>query len=132
MEATRHEVGAGVRNGGGGLSHKPARREKAFLDRQGYRLRLARDSLVRELTRVGGDHSGAVDLHTALTRRLGLRLLRNLRALEKIEEGTYGRCELTGGPIARSRLEQVPWQIETPEGRRLPWESDEGGSHCGP
>lgn len=31
------------------------------------------------------------------------------RALEKIEEGTYGVCEGTGKPIPETRLKAVPW-----------------------
>ncbi len=30
-------------------------------------------------------------------------------ALERIEEGTYGFCELTGKPIPMDRLEAIPW-----------------------
>jgi RNA polymerase-binding protein DksA len=30
------------------------------------------------------------------------------RALEKIEEGTYGRCDRCGGPIEESRLAAMP------------------------
>ena len=31
------------------------------------------------------------------------------RALGKTEEGTYGTCERCGRPIARERLEALPW-----------------------
>jgi DnaK suppressor protein len=30
------------------------------------------------------------------------------RALAKLEEGSYGRCDSCGGPIARGRLEAAP------------------------
>jgi RNA polymerase-binding protein DksA len=30
-------------------------------------------------------------------------------ALRRIEEGTYGRCEETGKPIAAARLRAIPW-----------------------
>ena len=30
-------------------------------------------------------------------------------ALKRIEEGTYGTCELTGQPIPMVRLEAIPW-----------------------
>jgi DnaK suppressor protein len=30
-------------------------------------------------------------------------------ALERIREGTYGICELTGKPIEAARLEAIPW-----------------------
>jgi DnaK suppressor protein len=31
------------------------------------------------------------------------------QALERIREGTYGICELTGKPIPMARLEAIPW-----------------------
>jgi RNA polymerase-binding transcription factor DksA len=31
------------------------------------------------------------------------------QALRRIEEGTYGVCEVTGKPIPEDRLEAVPW-----------------------
>lgn len=31
------------------------------------------------------------------------------RAIERIQEGTYGVCELTGKPISLERLKAVPW-----------------------
>jgi len=38
------------------------------------------------------------------------RLLRQIdRALKRIEEGTYGRCERCGGPIEKERLEAAPY-----------------------
>ncbi len=30
-------------------------------------------------------------------------------ALEKIEDGTYGICDISGDPIPKSRLELIPW-----------------------
>jgi RNA polymerase-binding transcription factor len=30
-------------------------------------------------------------------------------ALQRIEEGTFGRCVVDGGPIEEARLESVPW-----------------------
>lgn len=37
------------------------------------------------------------------------------RALEKIEDGSYGICEGTGKPIPESRLKAVPWTPYTIE-----------------
>jgi RNA polymerase-binding transcription factor DksA len=31
------------------------------------------------------------------------------QALDRIYKGDYGRCELTGKPIERARLEAIPW-----------------------
>lgn len=36
-----------------------------------------------------------------------------LRALEKIDEGTYGVCDVTGEAISRKRLEAVPYATMT-------------------
>ena len=30
-------------------------------------------------------------------------------ALERIDDGTYGKCTVDGGPIEEKRLESVPW-----------------------
>ena len=40
------------------------------------------------------------------------------RALQKIEEGTYGICEDTGEEIPRGRLEAVPEAIRTVEAQQ--------------
>ena len=37
------------------------------------------------------------------------------RALEKIQEGTYGRSDISGEPIARARLQAAPEAIYTLE-----------------
>ena len=45
--------------------------------------------------------------------------LRNVkRALQKIDEGTYGICDDTGEPIPRGRLEAVPEAIYTVEAQQ--------------
>ncbi len=31
------------------------------------------------------------------------------QALDRIQNGTYGKCELTGKPIEQARLEAIPW-----------------------
>ncbi len=35
------------------------------------------------------------------------------RALEKIEEGTYGLCDITGESIAKARLDAIPYATMT-------------------
>lgn len=42
------------------------------------------------------------------------------RALAKLEEGTYGRCDVCGQPIPEGRLEALPWAVHCLEhaGRR--------------
>jgi RNA polymerase-binding transcription factor DksA len=39
-------------------------------------------------------------------------------AIERLEDGSYGRCELTGKPIPRERLEAIPWARFTIEAER--------------
>lgn len=50
-------------------------------------------------------------------------------ALERIDAGSYGRCEVDGEPIPESRLDAVPWarlcvrhqsELEAREGVRTP------------
>jgi DnaK suppressor protein len=57
---------------------------------------------------------------------LGAAVLRQVRdALQRIEDGTYGRCLVDGKPIESDRLDAVPWaaycrkhqeQLETASG----------------
>jgi RNA polymerase-binding transcription factor DksA len=39
-------------------------------------------------------------------------------ALTKMENGTYGICELTGEPIPEERLRAIPWARFTVEAQR--------------
>jgi RNA polymerase-binding protein DksA len=40
-------------------------------------------------------------------------------ALTKIEDGTYGICDISGNPIPKSRLEAIPWASLTVECQAL-------------
>lgn len=52
-------------------------------------------------------------------RDLGRRRIRDIeRALQKIEEGSYGRSDLSGEPIPRQRLEQTPEALLTVDEER--------------
>lgn len=43
-----------------------------------------------------------------------LTVLRQIdRALEKVEEGTYGVCDISGDPIPTKRLEAIPYATMT-------------------
>jgi DnaK suppressor protein len=33
------------------------------------------------------------------------------RALVKLDDGTYGRCDRCGGPIGDERLDAIPWAL---------------------
>ena len=40
------------------------------------------------------------------------------QALQRMRDGTYGICELTGEPIERARLEAIPWTRFTAEAEK--------------
>lgn len=46
-----------------------------------------------------------VDVH----RRLDAKLADVERALEKLDDGTYGICDVCGEPIPPERLDAMPW-----------------------
>lgn len=60
--------------------------------------------------RVGDYTSGAAEAasNSAVARNLGRSMEEINRALEKIEEGTYGLCDGCRRPIAPERLETLP------------------------
>jgi len=87
-----------------------------------------RDELVRELEglvqvprdpmatvsfgkRIGDGTTEAVERlnRTAAAQSLSTSLGEVERALEKLDEGTYGVCDDCGEPIAAERLEAIPW-----------------------
>lgn len=53
--------------------------------------------------------------NTAILNDLEIQLNRVHRALQKIEAGTYGRCEVSGEPIPLERLEANPAALTTVE-----------------
>lgn len=60
--------------------------------------------------RVGDGTAEAVErlATTATARSLSASIMDIDRALEKLEEGTYGTCDRCGGSIAPARLEALP------------------------
>ena len=63
--------------------------------------------------RVGEGTSMAVDRlsQVAVHDRLQATLADVERALAKLEEGSYGRCDVCGEPIDEERLEALPWAV---------------------
>ena len=63
--------------------------------------------------RVGEGTSIAVDRlsQVAAHDKLQLTLADVDRALEKVEDGTYGTCDVCGNPIGDERLEALPWAV---------------------
>jgi DnaK suppressor protein len=61
--------------------------------------------------RVGDGTTEAVERinRTAAAASLSTSAEEVARALEKLEEGTYGLCDDCGEPIAPERLEAIPW-----------------------
>lgn len=109
-----------------------------FIARQRARLEDIRRTLLRERAGIQEDerqwdedghyaprdaedvraHILAEDLDAVLDRQLMRRLRFVERALEKIEEGTYGICDATGEQIPKGRLEVVPEAVYTILARR--------------
>ncbi len=67
--------------------------------------------------RIGEGTSMAVDrlAQVAVHDRLQVTRAEVVRALEKLEEGTYGACDVCGRPIAEGRLEALPWAVRCVE-----------------
>ena len=63
--------------------------------------------------RVGEGTSMAVDRlsQVAVHDRLQVTLADVDRALAKLEDGSYGRCDVCGEPIGEERLEVLPWAV---------------------
>jgi DnaK suppressor protein len=63
--------------------------------------------------RVGEGTSMAVDRlsQVAVHDQLQTTLADVERALAKLDEGSYGRCDVCGDPIAEGRLEALPWAV---------------------
>jgi DnaK suppressor protein len=55
------------------------------------------------------------EMDATIGEQTGRRLQDVERALEKVEEGSYGVCEDTGEEIAKGRLEAMPEAIRTME-----------------
>ena len=63
--------------------------------------------------RVGEGTSQAVEriAQVDAAKRLDAKLHDIDRALAKLDERTYGRCDNCGEPIAPERLEAIPWAV---------------------
>ena len=111
-----------------------AKANREFLDRQRERLMKLADQLSRTANADRGEESGIQDASgeareaeddaqkltlleidgTLVSRDLD-RLARVRRALEKIDDGTYGASDESGAAIPRDRLEAMPEAIFTVE-----------------
>ena len=61
--------------------------------------------------RIGEGTSMAVDrlAQVAVHDKLQITRADVVRAMEKLDDGTYGRCDVCGEPIPEGRLEARPW-----------------------
>jgi DnaK suppressor protein len=113
--------------------------DQEFIERQRARLEELRDQLVRmrdgleEDQRFRADEEEGFTQHDSgdmsqslftrevdatIEQQVERRLESVERALQKVEEGTYGICDDTGEPIPRGRLEAVPEAIRTVEAQQ--------------
>jgi DnaK suppressor protein len=63
--------------------------------------------------RIGEGTSMAVDrlAQVAVHDQLQITRADVARALEKLDDGTYGTCDVCGKPIGPGRLEALPWAV---------------------
>lgn len=63
--------------------------------------------------RIGEGTSLAIDrlAQVAVHDRLQVTRADVVRALAKLDEGSYGRCDSCGEPIGDGRLEALPWAV---------------------
>ena len=113
--------------------------DQEFVDGQKQRLIDLRDELARvrdgleedergleggenEFTETdSGDMSQSIfdrEMDASVGEQIERRLKQVERALEKIEEGTYGICDDTGEEIPRGRLEAIPEAVRTMEAQQ--------------
>ncbi len=112
---------------------------KEFVEKQGQRLREIRAELLRIVEGMeedqrdravaegdatendSGDMSQSLftrEMDATIEQTMENRLQYVDRALQKIEEGTYGICDDTGEPIPTGRLEAMPEAIYTVEAQQ--------------
>lgn len=87
----------------------PARRTMSLLPHPEvteFRRRLDEARLFHLSRLDGGDDSD--DIAMAMMRRSEASLKAVEAAIARIEEGSYGTCEVCGGPISAERLDAVP------------------------
>ncbi|HEY5991538.1 MAG TPA: TraR/DksA C4-type zinc finger protein [Candidatus Udaeobacter sp.] len=120
-----------------GLNHRE-RKLDPFIRRQKEKLLQLRDAMVDSMagvaqgtlrSRAEGSEASAFGMHQAdagsdaYDRDFALSLLSQEQdalyeidqALKRIEMGTYGKCEMSGKPIPRARLEAIPFARFTVE-----------------
>jgi DnaK suppressor protein len=113
--------------------------DKEFVEKQRERLQGLRDELARMVEGLeedqqdraesegdmtendSGDMSQSLftrEMDATVEQTMEKRLESVDRALQKVEEGTYGICDDTGEPIPRGRLEAMPEAVYTVEAQQ--------------
>jgi RNA polymerase-binding transcription factor DksA len=115
-----------------GLNHRERKLVDPFIRKQKEKLLQLRDAMVDSMagvaqgtlrSRAEGSEASAFGMHQAdagsdaYDRDFALSLLSQEQdalyeidqALKRIELGTYGKCEMSGKPIPRARLEAIPF-----------------------
>ncbi len=113
--------------------------DKEFVDKQRERLEELRGELARMVEGLEEDQQDRAESegdmtendsgdmsHSLFTREMDATVEQTMekrlesvdRALQKVEEGTYGICDDTGEPIPRGRLEAMPEAIYTVEAQQ--------------
>jgi len=121
-----------------GLNHRERKLVDPFIRKQKEKLLQLRDAMVDSMagvaqgtlrSRAEGSEASAFGMHQAdagsdaYDRDFALSLLSQEQdalyeideALKRIELGTYGKCEMSGKPIPRARLEAIPFARFTVE-----------------
>jgi RNA polymerase-binding transcription factor len=122
-----------------GVVMESNKRDKEFVEKQRQRLEELRAELVRMVEGLEEDQQFRAEEEEDLTEHDSGDLSQSLftremdatveqtmekrlqfvdRALQKIEEGTYGICDDTGEPIPRGRLEAMPEALYTVEAQQ--------------
>jgi DnaK suppressor protein len=122
-----------------GVVMQSNKRDKEFVEKQRQRLEELRAELVRMVEGLEEDQQFRAEEEEDLTEHDSGDLSQSLftremdatveqtmekrlqfvdRALQKIEEGTYGICDDTGEPIPRGRLEAMPEAMYTVEAQQ--------------
>ena len=107
------------------LTRERARLTGVLTEEKAEALEEARDAGENELSRYAtfdpGDNadSGSVlqdEERSELQQENVAAIVRDIdHAMDRIEEGTYGICEVTGKPIPVARLRAIPWATMTVE-----------------
>ena len=82
-------------------------------------LQSGNDSVLSQHHSEGGLEESNVETSIAIKEQNRDLLLQIDHALDRIKEGVYGVCEITGNPIPLKRLDAIPYATTTVEGQEV-------------